>query len=153
MLAPRDGAGERLLRDGAELRSRPLLERTVRSRGIDTDERFLSDLSDRLVRPEAERPDDRLLDRPDERSVLRDRLLVEPEDLELLRSDSAVRLARLADDRVESDARLLLESLRAGARPVTERSRPLLSVARSERRPARRSSVLPRDAARDPLRF
>lgn len=150
MLAPRDGADERVLRDGAEARPRALLERTVMSRGTDTDERLSSD---RLVRPEAERPDDRLLDRPDDRSALRDRLLVEPDDLELLRSDSAVRLARLADDRVESDARLLLDSLRAGARPVTERSRPLFSVARSERRPARRSSVLPRDAARDSLRL
>lgn len=124
MLAPRDGAEERVLREGVERRSRLLLERTVRPLRTDADERFSSD---RLVRLPFERPDSRLLELleiPVERSLPRDRLVVEVREPELPRNDSLMRLERSADERVDSVERLR-EAARSGALPLTVRLREL----------------------------
>lgn len=103
MLVPREGAAERVLRDGAELRCRPLFERMVKPLGMDAEDRLLSD---RLVRLVLERPDSRLPVTPEERSLPRDRMVAEARELELPRSDSVMRLERSADERVDSDERL-----------------------------------------------
>lgn len=127
--APRDDdEDERLLRAGAEERPEDSLERTVRPRGTEVEDRELSFRELRAL-PERsdERSDERWDERSEERSTPRDRLVADSRELELLpRSDSLTRPARPADERPESEERVreLARSddlARSGALPVTLR--------------------------------
>lgn len=147
MLAPRVGIDEdRVLRDGAELRSRALLERTLRSLGIDTDERWLLE---RTLRSELARgEEERLLAVPEERSEPRERLVTDEREVDPLRSDSLTRLDRLDEDCGDSVAARLRDSARAGALPLIVRPRSRATEARSDPRPATRASRPPSEAER-----
>jgi hypothetical protein len=178
MTEPREGAEARLPleRDGADERSRLEPERVLRPRGMATDERSLRldrelrsalDLGDeetpeRELRSGIERKDERSSDRVEALSLPRERLVIDSREAERdgvlrdddpLRSDSLRRLARLDEvERVLSDARLR-DSARAGARPLTVRSRCDWIVARSALRVAERLSLRLRAAARDSRRL
>ena len=120
VVAPRDDeeAEVRLLRDGAEERSRALLERAVRPRGTSTDER---ERSDRLLRA----PLMSDAEREDERSTPRDRPEADSRELEApLRNDSLTRPARLPEERADAESEERARELaRSGALPVTLRLR------------------------------